>query len=203
MAHLRPFPLSLLPHRGWRMKNTAFFRRFWATCLGLTVMLMATYAYSRVPEETHVVLQKLAQVEYQEFRLAKIGLSIKIPQNWTNRPGNQGGLAYFDTYYPDVIGSIFSIPNAASESTLLNALETRFVTSWAVIETKTLETSSGIRLDLYQLQGRIVGEETLLLVGAFSLTSDETVLIIASAPETWYRSYEPVFIDILKSVSRL
>ncbi len=178
-------------------------RRRWGLVLVLAGLMLPAVAHARIPEETHAILQKLAQVEYREVKLVKDGIGLKIPADWTNRLGDQGGMAYFDPRNPDVLGSVFFMDGEPSETEILSELGKRFVTSWTVSEWQTAETASGLTAEVYVLQGRVVGEETRLLVGIYRMTPGKVAYVIASAPETWYRSYEPVFMDILKSISKL
>ena len=171
--------------------------------LALTGMLLPFGALARIPEETHAILQNLAQVTYKDIKLPKDALGMKLPQDWTNRIGEQGGIAYFDPRNPDVLGSVFLLDGEPSEADILSELGKRFVTTWTVSDRQTEETVSGLPAEVYVLEGRVVGEETRLLVGVLHVTPQKSAFVIASAPETWYRSYEPVFMDILKSVTKL
>lgn len=153
-----------------------------------------------IPEETHVILQKLAQMEYREMRLTKNNLAVKIPLEWSSRMGNEGGLAFYDVHNSDVIGSIFALNENADAQGIMAELEKRFVTQWNLVKTQSMEPPSSVIETVFVFQGRIAGVETRLLVGAGHTTPEKQILVVCAAPELWYRSYEPVFWDILKSV---
>lgn len=156
-----------------------------------------------IPEETHVILQKLAQIEYREMRLPKDNLVVKIPLEWSSRLGEQGGLAFYDVHNTDVIGSIFALNENADAQGIMAELEKRFVTQWTLVENKSIESSSAVIESFFVFQGRIAGVETRLLVGVGHATPEKQILVVCAAPELWYRSYEPVFWDILKSVLKI
>ncbi len=166
-----------------------------AVCASL--FLVVGESSANVPEETHWIIQKLAQTTYTDTNLAKDGLSLKLPTAWSSHAGSQSGIAFTDPQFTNVVGAVYR--SVALES-LASELEKRFHSTFELQEQSDFALSDGSIASRVVLVGRVGGERAMILAALIPTQTQEKIVFFAEAPESWFRTYLPVFEDILRSI---
>jgi len=161
------------------------------------ILFAAASASANVPDETHWIIQKLAQITYADTNLAKDGFSLKLPTSWASHPGSQSGIAFTDPQFTNVVGAVYRIE--APES-LAAELEKRFHSPFELQEQTDVTLADGTTASRVVLSGRVGGERAMVLAAIIETPSNGKIVYFAEAPETWFKTYQPVFDDILRSI---
>lgn len=153
-----------------------------------------------MPSEAHWILQKLAQVTYREATLTVEKIALKVPETWSSRAGTSGGLIMTDPLFSSVISGVYR--TSGSEG-VKEEIEKRFFSTFEVTGQGTIELSDKSQAERYLLSGRVGGERTIILAASIGASDGTKIVYFAEAPEVWFKSYQPVFEDILLSIRSL
>lgn len=155
---------------------------------------------ANVPSETHWILQKLAQVTYREVTLTVDKIALKVPETWSSRAGTSGGLIMTDPLFSSVISGLY---RASGQEGVKEEIEKRFFSTFEIKSQEMIALSNGVQAERYLLSGRVGGEQTIILAASIGASDGTKILYFAEAPEVWFKSYQPVFEDILLSIRSL
>ena len=161
------------------------------------LMLLPLEVSANVPEETHWILQKLAQTTYREVTVLGDKLALKVPEAWLSRNGTEGGFIMTDPLFESVISGVYRTQHVEKIEAEIGK---RFLSTFEVTERSSITLAGGEQAERFILSGRVGGERTLVLAASVSSPDGSMIIYFAEAPEGWFKSYQPVFEDILLSV---
>ncbi len=169
-------------------------------CVSFILLVSAPLAKAKVPDETQAIVQKLAQIELKDVT-SKDKIALKLPAEWQYRDGKQGGVAFVDVNYSAVMGAVYRSDSVQTPEQLNQALNDWFFAEFKPASTQSVTLANGETVDRIEYTGRVGGERVQLMAAIIHPTEANHVVFFAVAPENWFKSYAPVFGDVLMSVN--
>ena len=145
----------------------------------------------------HDIILKLANESFVPQTSGKI--QFLAPKGWTIHV-DKDDLSFHVPYHRGVLGHIIQNIELTPD-VFLKGLEKTYHAEMSEIsqaESRTDHLQGVLRL----LSGQFGGETYTILLFSGKFTDDNSVIYYAIAPSHWFQSYEPLFLDILRSIHK-